>query len=422
MSLMLKREGKRLSEKMVERKVKKEKEDSEAKNDNMVFDEDQNNAVVLEPEIRRDAKPINLLLGNYQAPKPTAIPTAQEMKARKIKEYEDEDEYDGFESGEKDTIKSKFSIDEEKLQQYIKQTSPSSENDESTIITKKTQPVPAAKSGSTKEKEMPVFGPVSESDLQKVEEIHNRDVESFIMEEYDSLSPLEKDILEIAKTILKKKKLSAEIEVDHIDRCSELVQKLHEKCIAKLKYTKGYSAETIFEAIKGLEAKQWIVTDHRRTKKEIIESEPLLKVLEFIKQNPGIHARHQKIQDELNISRNPFIKHVMVLEAFGLVRSIKFGRTQNYFFSELPDIFDNLVVLFQNDLIVNMINLVLENPDITLTKIAENLNVYHSAIQYHIKTLKDLDLMEQDDNNRFIINKNLLQRYNKLYKIPPFNV
>ncbi len=419
MSLLQKRGDIEMAEHTIERRVKKSKEQKEI--EGSILEDDGTEGNVQESQVIKSL--------NLPSPKPTPIPSAEELKKRYSKlAEEDEDEDTDDIDVKKQPVQRTFEIDEKQINEYLKRTTASKiQSRESTSKDPSSHIIepPIEAKPSIEGKKVPKYGPVSEEDLQKVEEIYGKSVESYILEEYKTLTPLEKDILEIARSILKKKKYSSEIEADKVERCSELVQKLHEKCIAKLTYTKGYNPETIFEAIKTLEKKQWIVTEHRRTKKEILESEPLLKVLEFIKQNPGIHARHPKIQDELAISRNPFIKHVMVLEAFGLIRSVKIGRTQNYFFSELPDIFDDLVVLFQNDLIVNIINLILEHPDISLTKIAERLNVYHGAIQYHIKTLRDLNILESEEKstaNRFVINKNLLSRYNKLYKIPPFNV
>jgi predicted transcriptional regulator len=417
MSLLQKREGTNMAEHTIERKIKKSKEDKEI-SESILEDEVSDNSIQQSKLIK---------VSDLPAPKPMPIPSAEEIKKKySTLTQDDDDDYDSDLDNNKQPIQRTFEIDENQLNEYLKRSTVpkqaiiEAEDSIQSKIERTNGPQVSIESVPKAN-----YGPVTEQDLQKVEEIYSKTVETFILEEYNTLTPLEKDILEIARSILKKKKYSSEIEADKVERCSELVQKLHEKCVAKLTYTKGYSPDTIFESIRTLEKKQWIVTEHRRTKKEILESEPLTKVLEFIKQNPGVHARHPKIQEELAISRNPFIKHVMVLEAFGLIRSVKIGRTQNYFFSELPDIFDDLVVLFQNDLIVNIINLILEHPEISLTKIAERLNVYHGAIQYHIKTLRELNIIESEEKsppNRFVINKTLLQRYNKLYKVPPFNV
>ena len=123
------------------------------------------------------------------------------------------------------------------------------------------------------------------------------------------------------------------------------------------------------------------------------------------------------------------------LEAFELVRSSKIGATLNYFPADLPEVFDDLCVLFQNEIVVNIIKMYIEDSRVTLMEMAEEIGVYHRAIQYHIKALKKHNILikipadevklrpgEKLDRRRkyYKINDSLLLRYNKLFKIPPF--
>lgn len=236
--------------------------------------------------------------------------------------------------------------------------------------------------------------------------------------DFENLSVLEKDILEIAKTILKKKKYDSKLEIERVETMTPLMEQLFSKCIARLTYTRGFSKETIFSCIKGLMDKKWIVTEQRRTRREILQAKTLKNVLNFIHEHPGTHARDTLIGKELHITRNPFIKHVMVLEAFGLVRSKKIGRTQNYFLENVPEIFDDFVVLFLNPLVTNIL-MILIKEKVGLSEVARRLGVYHGAIQYHIKNLIKMNLITKVGNN-LNVNTELLSRYNDLFKVPPF--
>ncbi|MHA1602131.1 MAG: hypothetical protein ACTSVU_00990 [Promethearchaeota archaeon] len=240
-----------------------------------------------------------------------------------------------------------------------------------------------------------------------------------LKDEFEALSPLEKEVVTIARSVLKKKRYKAEIKAGRIEFMSPLLEQLYSKCIAKLTHTKGYPKEDIFNVIQDLIKKFWIVTDQRRTRQEILESPTLKQVLTFIHDYPGTHARDTRISEEIGITRNPFIKHVMVLEAFGLVRAKKIGRTQNYFLADIPETFDDYVVLFTNPLVSQIITLLLQER-IGLSEIARRLDVYHGAIQYHIKNLIKMDLIEKQGKN-FEVNKELLRKYNRMYKIPPFH-
>ena len=238
--------------------------------------------------------------------------------------------------------------------------------------------------------------------------------------EYEKLSELEKNVLEIAKVILKKKKYSSELKTERIEMMSPLVEQLHSKCVAKLTYTKGFSKEVLFATIQDLKNKLWLVTDQRRTRHEILNSPILKNVIKFIHEHPGTHARDTAITEELGITRNPFIKHVMVLDAFGLIRTKKIGRTQNYFLKDVPETFDDFVVLFSNPLVVQII-IQLMQEKIGLSEIARRLGVYHGAIQYHIKNLIKMNLIIKE-GKILNVNVDLLKEYNSLYKVPPFHL
>jgi predicted transcriptional regulator len=237
--------------------------------------------------------------------------------------------------------------------------------------------------------------------------------------EYEQLQPLEKEVLEIAKEILKLKRFDADVAVKRLEYISPLMEELLSKCVAKLTYTKGYSKEDIFKAIQTLEKGKWLVSAQRRTKQEVLESPVLQGILKFIHDHPGTHARDPLIESELKITRNPFIKHVMVLESFELIRTKKIGRTQNYFGATIPEIFDDFVVLFANPLVPQIIQLLLKNPMLTLSDLAREVGVYHGAIQYHLKSLMNMNILFKNDNN-YTVNRELLRRYNSLHKIPPF--
>ncbi len=241
-----------------------------------------------------------------------------------------------------------------------------------------------------------------------------------LVSDYEKLSELEKEIITIAKTVLKKKKYKVELNTERVEMMSPLVEQLYSKCIAKLTHTRGFSKELIFSTIQQLKAKYWIVTDQRRTRYEILNSPILKNVLKFIQDNPGTHARDNNITIELGITRNPFIKHVMVLEAFDLIRTKKIGRTQNYFIKDVPEIFDDFVVLFTNPLVSQMIILLMKE-HIGLSEIARRLGCYHGAIQYHVKNLITKNILTKIGKD-IKVNIELIKKYNELYKVPPFHL
>ncbi|MFX0005419.1 MAG: winged helix-turn-helix transcriptional regulator [Promethearchaeota archaeon] len=243
----------------------------------------------------------------------------------------------------------------------------------------------------------------------------------------EELSEIEKDVLKIAEDILKLKRYDTEFEIISEAQIQKfpIIEKLYAKCIAKLSYKKGYSKEDIFLAIRGLEEKNWIVTNERRTKLEILSNDKLMRILNFIKNNPGIHARDEKIEEELSITRTPFLKHVMTLERFELIRSKKIGKTLHYFLSDVPEDYQEFKVIFLNPLIPKILEEIFKDEEITVSKIGENLDIYSGTILYHIKKLKELNLMRTFKNKEgkkiFLVNFELLKLYNDFFTEPDFS-
>ncbi len=246
----------------------------------------------------------------------------------------------------------------------------------------------------------------------------------------EELTEVEKDVLEIAKIILKLKRYDADFDIEVASEAElqkfPIIEKLYAKSIAKLAYKKGYSKEEIFLAIRSLEEKSWIVTKERRTKLEILNNEKLSKILNFIKLNPGVHARDEKVEEELGITRTPFLKHIMTLERFKLIRSKKIGKSLHYFLVDVPEDYDKYKVIFSNPLIPNLIEEIFKDEGIAISKIGEILDVYSGTIQYHMKKLKNLDIIKSVKNKQnqkiHLVNIELLKKFNEFFKEPNFSI
>ncbi len=274
-----------------------------------------------------------------------------------------------------------------------------------------------------------------QKDFTPLTEKLKKDKRRDIKEDYEvvaieeELSEIENDVLEIAKDILKLKRYDAEFSVDSEAEIQKypIIEKLYAKSIAKLSYNKGYSKHDIFLAIRSLEEKNWIVTNERRTKLEILNNKKLTKILDFIKANPGVHARDKKIEKELNITRTPFLKHVMTLERFRLIRSRKIGKSLHYFPTDIQENeeLDQYKVIFLNPMIPNILEEFFKNEAISISQIGENLNIYSGTIQYHVKKIKTLNLLKSTKNQAgkkiHLVNIELLKNYNEVFKEPDFS-
>lgn len=273
------------------------------------------------------------------------------------------------------------------------------------------------------------FSPLSTKDSEKDgESVETKDLEKIEkIEVVEGLSEIEKDVLEIAKEVLKLKRYDSEFEIKSQTQIQKypIIENLYATCISKLAYNKGYSKEDIFLAIRDLEEKNWIVTNERRTKLEILQNEKLLEVLDFIERYPGVHARDEKVEEELEITRTPFLKHIMTLENFNLIRSKKIGRRLHYFIQDVPDDYDEYKALFFNPLIPEIIEKFFEDETVSITSIADHLDVYPGTISYHINKMEELDIIKEAKNSKgkkiHVINIELLKKYNNVFKEPNFS-
>ncbi|MFX0042614.1 MAG: winged helix-turn-helix transcriptional regulator [Candidatus Hodarchaeota archaeon] len=243
----------------------------------------------------------------------------------------------------------------------------------------------------------------------------------------EDLTEIEKDILVIAKEILKLKRYDAEFEIESETQIQKypIIEKLYAKSIAKLSYKKGYSKEEIFLAIRSLEEKNWIVTNERRTKLEILNNKKLMKILKFIEDYPGIHARDERIEKELKITRTPFLKHVMTLERFKLIRSKRIGKSLHYFLKDISEEQDDYKIIFLNPMIPKIIEEFFKDETVSISAIGEALDIYSGTIQYHVNKLKELNLVKTTKNQSgkkiHLVNIEILKRYNKYFKEPDFS-
>jgi predicted transcriptional regulator len=230
--------------------------------------------------------------------------------------------------------------------------------------------------------------------------------------DYADLTEVERDILRVARDSLKKKRFETTLSFEPF---SPIVEKLVNDCIAKFRAQKGYEKEQIVDALKSLEEMHWIVSDERRTKEEILESELYKAILDLIKEFPGIHARDEKVQERLGITRNPFLKHLLVLERFQLVQKKQYGKLWNYFLAtfEEDETVAELIVILYNDIVRQLVTLLIQNPGSSIMDLARNTipPVFHGAIQYHLKKLEELGLISSEGETRNI-NISLLHRYN----------
>ena len=68
---------------------------------------------------------------------------------------------------------------------------------------------------------------------------------------------------------------------------------------------------------------------------------------------------------------------------------------------------------------------IFKDEEITVTRMGTNLEIYSGTLLYHIKKLKDLNLLKsaknKSGNKIFLVNIELLKIYNEFFKEPDFS-
>ena len=242
----------------------------------------------------------------------------------------------------------------------------------------------------------------------------------------NKLSEIEKNVLNLAEEIFKLKKYDSNFSIEtqfDIERYP-IIEQLYSKSVSKFHYSKGYSKEEIFLAIRNLEKEGWIVSEGRRTKSEILNDDKYKEVIEFIRRNPGVHALDPKVEKELGITRSPFIKRVIRLSKFKIIRTHKIGKLVHLFLISITSQYDELKALFLNPLIPKIITEISKDQNISGIQLGDILNESVHKIHYYIKKIEALDIIKRKKNQSrrkyFWINKSLLSNYNKVFKEPNF--
>ncbi|MFW9878325.1 MAG: winged helix-turn-helix transcriptional regulator, partial [Candidatus Thorarchaeota archaeon] len=128
---------------------------------------------------------------------------------------------------------------------------------------------------------------------------------------------------------------------------------------------------------------------------------------------------------ELEITRTPFLKHIMTLERFKLIRSKKIGKTLHYFLADVPEDYDKFKIIFLNPLIPKILEEIFKDEKATITQMSLNLDMYSGTILYHIKKLKSLNIIRSAKNKSgkkiFLINIELLKKFNDFFDEPDFS-
>ena len=171
--------------------------------------------------------------------------------------------------------------------------------------------------------------------------------------------------------------------------------------------------ERINAAIFSLLYRKMIVMGTTLTRNEVLQNENRLLIYQQIQSTPGIHIR--EICNKLSKSNGVIRAHLKVLETFDFIRRKNYTNPKFslLFLKEQDEKYDDFFLIMKNGNDQKILKLLIRNT-LTLSEMANALEVHHSTIQYHIEKLVNLNLIVQqqfDHERKYSINKIRLENF-----------
>ncbi|MHA1649582.1 MAG: hypothetical protein ACTSYB_05255 [Candidatus Helarchaeota archaeon] len=216
-----------------------------------------------------------------------------------------------------------------------------------------------------------------------------------------SLSNLERDILQIALELIKSKKTIT-------------LQKLY--YLAKKKSKE--SSEAISSAIYQLTLKKYIIPGTKMTKNQVLLNEKRNKIYGYIIDRPGCHLN--EIKQFMNIKGQLIKWHLLILEKFGYIYSQKYLKYLNFF----PYNFKrNLIIPYlslKHPLSYKILLTLMKHPLIHLNNLKELMHENFTSLKYQLEKLIDSGVVKIQyihDIKFYYVNEELLMALQTYLKI-----
>jgi len=137
---------------------------------------------------------------------------------------------------------------------------------------------------------------------------------------------------------------------------------------------------------------------------DLLKLETRKKIYDFIFNHPGLHFG--KISRELNIPKTTLNYHLKHLIKKEMIIKQKEGRYQRFFTSHKVSNHDkNILNLFRQETPRNIILYLLVNVAVTQIELSENLEKHPTTIEFHLKKLVRLNLLNsfKAENGKIVV-------------------
>lgn len=137
-----------------------------------------------------------------------------------------------------------------------------------------------------------------------------------------------------------------------------------------------------------------LITSLRVTEKNVLDNCRRKIIYNFIRENPGTH--YYRMMNSLEIPSGVLSHHINILEKFNHIKSNQDGGYRRFY------LYDKKIEykLTLSNLQHNIMFLVKKQPGINQTDISKEIGKHKMVINYHIKILKDIGLLNIEKNGR----------------------
>ncbi|MHA1405596.1 MAG: ArsR family transcriptional regulator [Candidatus Helarchaeota archaeon] len=191
------------------------------------------------------------------------------------------------------------------------------------------------------------------------------------------LTEIQQQVLNVALDLVKKRR---ELEVnDILTVCKKKIKK---------------DEKQILSALYFLFRMKYIVPGSRLTKMNLFENTVRKNLHDYIAHNPGVHVR--ELQDQFQLGSYAVSWHLHVLVKFGLVKERNFSNKRVYFLSTFGHDEEKTFVL-RTDITRKIYESLLNYGEMRLSELEQHLGIKYNIIQYHLKRLEEVELIERVD-------------------------
>ncbi len=140
----------------------------------------------------------------------------------------------------------------------------------------------------------------------------------------------------------------------------------------------------------------------RLTRSELLENDTRRAIYETIEQEPGINLRG--IAEEVDVAWGTLLHHLKKLEDAHFVKSERYGKYRRFFKngSTYSKEDQERIAALSTPSTARVAEYILENPGAHQSEIGDEIGVTASTILFHVKRLKEVGLVEEEREGRYV--------------------